>query len=386
MNRLDVLFLLLAVAAVVAGWRLGLARRIFGWTGMALGLLVAAQLLPAVMPASTERTPGIFVASAAIMIALALTGHLLGSLVGTRIRGVIVTPRAKIADSLLGAVAGFLGVVMVTWIVLPAMSNVAGWPATEAHSSTAAKAIDATLGRPPSVLDGLSRSLGPNPFPRVFNSLGEDQTKIVPPPSSTVSREVLDKAVASVVKVSGTVCHRVQSGSGFAVAGDLVVTNAHVVAGLSTVTVSTKDGRESSGSVVVFDPQRDLAVVQVRSMALTPLTLGDANTDDTGVILGYPGGGRLTVAPYRIAQRVDAEGRDIYDRDAVLRKILVVGANIAPGDSGGPLIDDKGAVAGVAFAIAPDRPQVAYAIRTEEVKRIMAMSRGGAVATGPCIA
>ena len=385
MNRLDVVIVLLAAMACVAGWRLGLARRILGWAGLWVGLVVASQVLPHVMPSSSARNPSTFLVGAAVLIALALGGQLAGSVIGARIRKSMSTERIRSADSALGAVAGLLGLVLVAWVVVPTMSNIAGWPAQEVRTSAVAKAIDSTLGQPPSLFSGLSRSLGPNPFPRVFDRLAQDNTKITPPASSPLSQVVLDSAAASVVKLSGTVCGRTQSGSGFAAAGDLVVTNAHVVAGLTRITVSTRDDAVSDATVVAFDPKRDLAVVRLRTLRLTPLSIADAEVGETGVVLGYPGGGRLTVAPFRIAQRLDAQGRDIYDRDPVLRRILVMGAEIAPGDSGGPLIDAKGAVAGLAFAIAPDRPLVAYAIRTEEVRAIVGGRLGGTVSTGDCL-
>lgn len=385
MNRLDIIVLVLAVMAAIGGWRLGLARRILGWAGLWVGLVVATQVLPQVMPSGTRRTPSTFLVGAMVLIALALAGQLAGSVIGARIRRSIVTEGLRSADSALGSVAGLLGLLLIVWVVVPTMSSIAGWPAREARTSAIARAVDSTLGPPPRLFDGLSRSLGPNPFPRVFERLAPDDATISPPAASPLTQVVLDAAAASVVKLSGTVCGRTQSGSGFATASDLVVTNAHVVAGLTRVEVSTRDDHESDAVVVAFDPMRDLAVVRLRSLRLTPLGVADAEVDETGVVLGYPGGGRLTVAPFRVAQRLDAQGRDIYDRDPVLRKILVLGADIAPGDSGGPLIDDRGAVAGVVFAIAPDRPLVAYAIRTEEVRRIIATRFVGAVSTGACL-
>lgn len=325
-----------------------------------------------------------FVASAAIMVLLALVGHLVGSLIGARIRGSMQTQGARRVDAVLGAVVGSLGVVVLAWLVLPSMSNISGWPAEEAHNSTLARAIDETLGRPPRILDGVSRSLGPNPFPRVFTNLGEDQTRIVAPPLSPVSSSVINAASSSVVKISGSVCGRIQSGSGFVVAPGLVVTNAHVVAGLRSVEIRANGLGRARGDVVAFDPNRDLAVVRT-DLAVTPLVLGDAASGDVGVVLGYPGGGPLSVAAFQVGDRVDADGRDIYDRRSVTRRILVIGSNIAPGDSGGPLIDPTGKVSGVAFAIAPDRKGVAYAIRTEEVRRVLATVDSGRVSTGACL-
>jgi S1-C subfamily serine protease len=136
--------------------------------------------------------------------------------------------------------------------------------------------------------------------------------------------------------------------------------------------------------VVHFDPDRDLAVLSadVRSPALL---IAGASVNDRGAVLGYPGGGPLKVNPYEVREIVTAVGRDLYDRKPTRREVLVLASDLHPGDSGAALIDAVGRVAGVAFAIAPDRPGTAYALATSELRAALSAARQPKADTGPCL-
>src|SRR5690606_31681351 len=120
---------------------------------------------------------------------------------------------------------------------------------------------------------------------------------------------------------------------GFFVSEDLVVTNAHVVAGEDETTVELSDGSTLDAEVVAFDPARDLAVLRTRGGGAPPLPLRDAEVGDTGGVFGRPGGGPLEISPFRVADQIDARGRDIYDSGTTNRDVLVLASELAPGDS-----------------------------------------------------
>jgi S1-C subfamily serine protease len=189
----------------------------------------------------------------------------------------------------------------------------------------------------------------------------------------------------SVVKVEGPACDQIQSGSGFVAGEDIVVTNAHVVAGERDTEIETDDGRQLDATVVAFDPDRDLALLQVRDLDLPPLEQATANEGDTGAVYGYPGGAELRAAPARIAEAVTARGTDIYRADRIDRSVFVLAAALAPGDSGGPLVDQRGRVVGVAFAVDPGNAGTAYALTREELDPVLALAGSTAVDTGPCL-
>ncbi len=195
-----------------------------------------------------------------------------------------------------------------------------------------------------------------------------------------------NRVAASTVKVTGTACGRVLQGSGFTPAPETVVTNAHVVAGVDRPQVRRPDGRVLNATVQVFDPARDLAVLRVNGLGQAPLPVGSAGVGEAGAVFGHPGGqNALEISPARIESRVNAVGRDIYNRSTTRRNVFVLASELAPGDSGGALVDTSGAVVGVAFAVAPDRAETAYALTDSELAEVLSLPRGGAVDTGACL-
>jgi S1-C subfamily serine protease len=184
--------------------------------------------------------------------------------------------------------------------------------------------------------------------------------------------------------VEGLACNRVQDGTGFVVGPDLVATNAHVVAGESDTEVVRDDGSRATATVVAFEPERDIALLRVRGMNRPPLPLGESSLGATGGVFGHPGGGPLRIAPFAVASQLHATGRDIYGTSLTTRDILELRSGLRPGDSGSPLVDPAGAVVGVAFAIAPDKPDVAYALAMSELQAVLDAPRGPEVGTGAC--
>jgi len=190
--------------------------------------------------------------------------------------------------------------------------------------------------------------------------------------------------------VEGQACDRIQEGSGFVAGPNLVVTNAHVVAGERDTRVTTSDGRRLDANVVAFDPNRDLAILRVPGLALPALVLGEGHIDDRGALFGHPGGGALRQAPVRIAEQIVARGTDITRTNPTEREVFVLAAVTAPGDSGGPIVDPDGRVIGVMFAYDISRQTTAYALTRTELDAVLApvLASGTAapVATGDCLA
>lgn len=180
-------------------------------------------------------------------------------------------------------------------------------------------------------------------------------------------------------------CRRVQEGSGFVVGPGLIATNAHVVAGEDETIVQRTDGTEVTATVVAFDPRRDLAVLSAPGLDRVPLRRADVEEGAIGAVFGHPGGGELRAAPYSVGRTVAATGTDIYDEERTERQVLILSSSLAPGDSGAALIDPEGRVVGVAFAIAPDKPGVAYALDIEELEAVLAGDLSRPVDTGPCL-
>ncbi len=388
MNRVDVVAVLLFVAALFGGWRSGFVRRILSWLGLVAGLWLGTRVVPWFLDTSDGTVmlgPREFMVAATVLVLCAALGQLIGAIIGSRLRSWVTKLHLGRADQFLGSVAAGVGIVFMAWIVLPVMAQVPGWPSAAARESTVARWIDSGLGRPPRAFDGIAKALGVNRLPNVFEELARSP-EVGPPPATTPApQEVLDAAIQSVVRIAGPSCNRLQSGSGAVVGPDLVVTNAHVVAGMREVRVETVQGARRAGQVIAFDPRNDLALVSVRDLGRPPLEMRSARDGEVGAALGFPGGGDLKISPFRVERHLDAFGRDIYDEARVRRNILVLAAQLEPGDSGGPLIAPDGALIGVSFAVAPDQPDTSYAIRTEDVQALLLATRvREPVAVGPC--
>ena len=194
---------------------------------------------------------------------------------------------------------------------------------------------------------------------------------------------------ASTVKIEGRACDRIQDGSGFVVQTDTVVTNAHVIAGdRGAIFAIRPDGRRVRATPSVIDTDRDLAILKAPGIGLSPLPIATNTVPKgaEGAVLGHPGGqDPIAIAPAKVSDRVDAVGRDLYNRHPTRRDVFILASVLAPGYSGGPFVNVNGEVAGVAFAIAPDRDAVAYALTDAELREVLNEDRGQLVGTGDCL-
>ena len=314
-------------------------------------------------------------------------GEALGLMAGLRIHRVLPIGPIRLVDRSVGAALGVLGVLLSFWLfVLPWLVDLPGWPAQQARSSAAARLLDKYAPDAPDRFQALRRLIGERNFPEVFDKLGPAPETGPPPAETGFAPGVQERVAASTVKIEGECSRRIQEGSGFTIAPNLVVTNAHVVAGVKKPTVIRPDGRHLAATLVYFDADRDLALLQVPGLGQTPLQIATAKVGDRGAIFGHPGGqDPLRVAPARVSQEVTARGRDLYDSHRTDRDVFVLAATLHPGDSGAAFTDLNGNVVGVAFAIAPDEPDTAYALTSQELKEALAGPRV-AQGSGPCLA
>jgi S1-C subfamily serine protease len=214
--------------------------------------------------------------------------------------------------------------------------------------------------------------------------------RLLPPapagPTPGLLSGLVGQVTASTVRVNGVACGVRVAGSGFSPAPDVIVTNAHVVAGNTTTSVLRPDGKTLPAQVQVFDPKRDLAVLSVPGLGEPSLPIGSAATGETDEIFGHPEGqAAVRVLPAVVTRRVTADIGDIYDQPGATRQILVLNATLIPGDSGSPMVNSAGRVVGVAFATSNLRRATSFAVASEELAPVLAQPRSGAVSTGPCL-
>lgn len=389
MNLLDGIIIVLALAAAIGGYRLGFLARAVSWVGLAIGLYVAARFLPTIIRAlNLSSSSSRLLVAFLVLIGGALAGQAMGLLAGSRLHHALPLGPLREVDRGVGAGVGALGVLVALWLLLPSISAVPGWPARAATTSTISRWVDSHFPQAPDALEVLRRIVGQDAFPQVFNALQPSETLGAAPSSAGISAAIDARVRASTVKVEGQACSEIQEGSGFAVAPNLIATNAHVVAGegAGRTRVLLPNGTTLAAVVVLFDPNRDLALLQVNGLGEAPLARAGGTVGEIGAVYGHPGGqDELSLAPAEVAQSVTAVGRDLYDTHQTSRDVYILSASLHPGDSGAPLVNQNGAVIGVAFAIAPDHPSTAYALASSELDAVLAEPHGAPVSTEGCL-
>jgi S1-C subfamily serine protease len=242
-----------------------------------------------------------------------------------------------------------------------------------------------------SVPTRLSALLDTSGLPDVLQPFGRTPIVAVEAPDAALAGDAVVAATRpSVVKIRGVApsCQKVLEGSGFVVSPNRVMSNAHVVAGSESVTVEA-DGQSYEASVVSYDPDADISILDVPNLPSAPLAFADApaETGTDAVVMGYPGGGDFVATPARVREIIELKGPDIYRTTTVTREVYTVRGTVRQGNSGGPMIDRGGQVLGVVFGAAVDDADTGFVLTGKEVSRQLArVGNTQQVATGACIA
>ena len=384
---IDLIIVIAVVFAISSGYRRGFWLSLGQYAGLVFGVVIGAGLAPVVMDAlgltgSTVRS----LVAIMILIFAGTIGSSIGYWVGEPIRlRLLARPASGWVDSVAGALFSGLAVLAVSWFLGLSLARVPS-PAvsTAIQRSTILRALDAIAPRPPGFLSRVEAIIAGVNFPSAFSGL-EPTPSALPLPAS-VDTPGVRNAQSETLKIQGYGCGGIVFGSGFPVGSNLILTNAHVVAGTHGTTVITSNGSAFGARVVLFDSQRDVAILYVPRFSPPPLSEGGADAGTQGAAIGYPGGGNETAVPAVINGQVRAEGRDIYGQNLVVRSIWITQAYVQPGNSGGPLVDLNGRVVGVIFAASTSKQDQAYALTDAEVQPDIdaAQGRTQAVTLGPC--
>ena len=370
MDVLDAFLLTAVVVVGVGGYRQGLVVDLLSLGGLMLGGVVGLFVSPGIAKAIVDGNAQALVALG-LGLVLAILGQLVGTTVGTALRERITWKPARIVDSTIGAIVASVGVLLLAWVfALPISRSSYTGLADQVRRSAVLRTVNRTLPPPPPVFDSFLHLFRQHGFPEVFADFGPTRSANVPAPDPAVlNSPAVRQAQSRVLKVTGIAksCSRRLEGTAFVYAPDHLMTNAHVVAGVRTPQVHVGD-RELDATVVLYDPGRDIAVLYVRNLRLSPLTFaGGAKSGDSAVVVGYPEDGPFSAVSARVRERITAVGRDIYDRRDVRRDVYALRTQVRPGNSGGPLLAPDGRVYGVIFAAAADDKTTGYALTAKEV-------------------
>lgn len=389
MSLVDVVIALLVIGALVDGALSGAVVLVLSLAGLGLGLFAGAELAPVLTGATTDATMKAAITLLCVFglgAVVGAVGRVIGSYAAARVHA---TPFGPV-DSAIGAIAAVAGTLFTAWVVANMLATVPARPlASAVQRSAIVRFLDEWLPPAPPVIARIERLIDAGGLPQVFAQLEPQAAPRLPLPASPLVRAALLHAGASTVKIEGAACGGIQEGSGFVVAPGVVVTNAHVVAGVGQPFIVT-NGVRSSATPVLFDPDVDIAVLRDPAVVATrlPLAPADAPRGTDGAVIGYPGGGPLTARPAVILAEIQALGRNIYGDATTTRHVYELEGIVRPGNSGGPFVRADGTVVGVVFARSAMNNDIGYALTSGQVRSDITLgeARQAPTGTGPCTA
>jgi S1-C subfamily serine protease len=385
---LDILLVLVLIGYLITGLKNGFLITLGGIIGFAAGAVAAFFAIPLVSDWVTDDAWRLAAVIATALL-LVIIGQALGAGLGRAISSRAGSVPVRVIDRLLGGATN----VVVAALVLAMLAfsiNTMGVPflSQAIGSSKVLSSIDTLTPSPVRAWMAQIRSIAvADGIPTLLE--GVAPATPAPIPDASVDTPELAAASQSVLRIAGTAfqCGQNQTGSGFVVAPGRVVTNAHVVAGVNQPVVEVPGDGAVPGNVVHFDPVRDIAVIAVNGLDRAPLELGDGlETGDTAAFAGYPAGGPFQIQPASVQNRSDVLVENIYGADPTAVNVYTLAANVQQGNSGGPLLDMQGRVAGVIFAKSTTDAPVGYALTLEELRPIVeqAAALNETVSAGQC--
>ena len=379
MTVLDWAIVAFTIAFAMWGYRQGLVVGLLTLIGFAAGALLGSRGGPLLLSeGSSSPYAPLFGAIGALLVG-ALAAVTVESLaLGLRarlIRGRIL----RLADGAGGAALVAAVALGLIWVFGAVALHAPGTAQLRAdvQRSLILRRLNNLL--PPSgpVLGALNRV---DPAP----SIAGPTTPLSPPDPAIARDPDVRDAERSVVRVLGTACGLGIEGSGWVAAPDLVVTNAHVLAGEDDTTVVTADGASLDSTPVHYDPDNDLALLRIEAPIPALEMAPDPQSDTAGAVLGYPENGPYAVTAARMGDTRTVISEDSYGEGPIHRSISFLRANVRSGNSGGPLIDSSGRVMATVFAATTSGPTGGFAVPDEVVRQALSASSTAAVDTGPC--
>lgn len=391
MNILDWLLVVVTLSYGISGYWRGFVTGASATAGLLLGGVLGIAVVPHLL-GGLQPSVGVSLGALVVVLVAASVGQAIGAFLGSRIRDQITWRPARSLDKVGGAALSMAAVLCIAWALGYALSG-ARLPGIgdEVRGSTVLERIDAVMpDSAVSVLGAFNRVVDSSLFPRYLEPFATERIVDVPAPSSRLlHRPAVQGASASVVKVLGdaTSCDRRIEGSGFVYASGRVMTNAHVVAGVTDPTVSLA-GHTYDAQVVVYDPQLDVAVLAVDGLSARSLRFaGPVESGSSAVVLGYPQDGPFDAEAARVRAKQQLSSPDIYDDGTVTREVYSIRSLVRSGNSGGPLLSPHGRVLGVVFAASLANSSTGYALTAAQVGRDADSGRSAttAVSTGGCV-
>ncbi|QNE20256.1 MarP family serine protease [Kribbella qitaiheensis] len=361
-----VVTLLVAISGYVEGFVLGACATLGLLAGAAIGVYGVPRVLD-------NFSPSVEVSFAALVLVVlfASIGRTVGAILGSRLRNKISWKPVKAVDALGGAILAAVSVLIVAWVLGVAVSGARIPSVTSAvrGSEVLAKVDEALPESADKALQAFNDVVNTDLFPRFLDPFVPERIRDTQPPDAAIARQpAVRDSYSRIAKVTGVAnCSRGLEGSGFVYGPQRVMTNAHVVAGVSNPKVEV-NGKSYEATVVLFDSSVDIAVLFVPHLNIKPLVFDESGkADATAVVLGYPENGPFDSEPARIRSEERLRGPDIYGDKTVTRRAFSIWASVRPGNSGGPLLSPRGTVYGVVFAASVEDNRTGYVLTAGQV-------------------
>lgn len=371
MNALDYILIALVLAYALSGYWQGFVTGAFATSGLLGGGLFGVLIAPVILGGSD---PSLAVSLGALFIVIisASLGQAVLQYAGSRIRDKITWQPARAVDAVGGAALSAVAVLIVAWALGVAISGSRIGSITPlVRGSAVLGGVDSALPQSATrALGAFNSVVGTSFFPQYLEPFAPERiVEVGPGPQRLLRDPDVANAEPRVLKIRGTnACGRGIEGTGFVYAQDRLMTNAHVVAGVSDPEVQI-GGSSEPAKVVYYNPDLDVAVLAVDTPSLKPLQFDlSAEATDGVAILGYPQDGPYDVQPGRIRSEQQLRSPNIYGEGAVIREVFAVRGLVRPGNSGGPIVSSAGDVVGVVFAASVTDPETGYALTAEQVE------------------
>nr|WP_275411033.1 MarP family serine protease [Streptomyces sp. SID14446] len=366
------MLMLVILAYAASGYRRGLVAGCVSLAGFVGGAVIGVWVLPWMMELVTAGTPAATVTAVLTVLVPGVVGHELAGRLAMKLRRELDQGPLRVADGIGGAAANTLAVLLVAWVAASVLGASSSPVVTQSiRNSALLGAVQKTMPETtPTWFSHATSALTEAGFPQVFNPFENEPTAGVARPSGdSVTPSATNAAKLSTVKVEGVSGNQGREGSGFVYSAQRVMTNAHVVAGIDRPTVRVGGvSRPYPARVVLFDPQKDVAVLYVPGLRAPVLPFdGVASRGDSAVVAGYPQDGGLDLQAATVASRINATGQNIYNSGTVTREIYSIRSTVRPGNSGGPLLTTDGKVYGVVFARSTSDSETGYVLTAHEV-------------------
>lgn len=382
MSILDLVIALFVLLLVARGAQTGFLAGALSLAGVVVGAAFGSRVAPLILADNEDPLlrAGITLAS---ILAFAVLGDVIARSIGRSVRRRFRSSAPAVLDSLGGAVLGLALSLTLVWIAGTLVFQAP--PLAGLQPSVERSRILATLDeRMPSGLfaEAVSRL---DPLPEIRGPSAE-----VPEPDGTITADPdVQAATTSTVRVTGIACGYGVGGSGWVAAPNLVVTNAHVVAGEDITRVQPGGtGRRLPARVVVFDPSNDVAVLRVPKLDASALPLAEPEPTQEVAVIGFPENGPLNVQPGRTGPTRRVISTDAYNEGPVERTVTSFNVFVRPGNSGGPAVNERGEVVATIFASRADTRDAGYGIPSQLVGDLvdLAKTRSAPTSTGECAA